>query len=135
MFGLLKTKLNPTDHLDIINYLIVEEAEQQWDYHAEENNFDKKAFRSSSFAKGVVNIFVTKVLKMKVDEKILGTIVDLGYRRCQEYISEYGVHLKRYEKLKDKDLLYKLFVASKYVEIMQEKHSDLRGMNERIMKK
>ena len=89
MFGLLKTKLNPTDHLDIINYLIVEEAEQQWNYHVVENNFDKKAFRSASFAKGVVNMFVTKILKMKANDKILMTIVDLGHRRCQEYITEY----------------------------------------------
>jgi len=32
MFGLFKDKLNPSDHLDIINYLIVEEAELQWNY-------------------------------------------------------------------------------------------------------
>ena len=98
MFGLLKSKLNPTDHLDIINYLIVEEAEQQWNYHAVENNFDKKAFRSSSFAKGVVNMFVTKILKMKADDKILMTIVDLGHRRFQEYITEYAEKKKSKKK-------------------------------------
>ena len=99
VFSLFKKKLNVTDHLDIINNLIVEEAEQQWNYHAVENNFDKKAFRSSSFAKGVVNMFVTKFLKMKVDDKILSTIVDLGHRRCQEYIVEYRDQKKKHEKL------------------------------------
>ena len=133
MFNLFKNKLNITDHLDIINYLIVEESEQQWNYHAEENNFDKKAFRSPSFAKGVVNMFVTKILKMKADEKILSTVVDLGYRRCQEYINEYNQAKKLYEKLKDKDLLYKLFIAAKYLEIKEKQYSDLKGMNERIM--
>ena len=113
--------------------MIIEESEQQWNYHAEENNFDKKAFRSPSFAKGVVNTFITKILKMKADEEILSTIVDLGYRRCQEYISEYNKFKKKYEKLKDQDLLYKLFIAAKYLEIMEQKHSDLKGMNERIM--
>ena len=112
MFGLFKDKLNPTDHLAIINYLIIEEAEQQWNYHAVENNFDKKAFRSASFAKGVVNMFVTKILKMKADDKILMAIVDLGHRRCQEYIVEYKDQKKQYEKLKDKDLLYKLFISA-----------------------
>ena len=133
MFGLFKDKLNPTDHLAIINYLIIEEAEQQWNYHAVENNFDKKAFRSASFAKGVVNMFVTKILKMKADDKILMAIVDLGHRRCQEYIVEYKDQKKQYEKLKDKDLLYKLFISAKYFEIVGKKYPDLKGMNEQIM--
>lgn len=133
MFGLFKNKLNPEDHLDIINYLIVEEAEQQWNYHAVENDFDKQAFRSSSFAKGVVNMFVTKILKMKADDKILMSIVDLGHRRCQEYIVEYKEQKKQYEKLKDKDLLYKIFISAKYFEIIIKKYPDLKGMNERIM--
>ena len=133
MFGLFKNKLNVTDHLAIINYLIIEEAEQQWNYHAVENHFDKKAFRSASFAKGVVNMFVTKILKMKADDKILMAIVDLGHRRCQEYIVEYKEQKKQYEKLKDKDLLYKLFISAKYFEIVGKKYPDLKGMNEQIM--
>ena len=133
MLGLFKTKLNPTDHLAIINYLIIEEAEQQWNYHAVENNFDKKAFRGLPFAKGVVEMFVTKILKIKADDKILMVVVDLGHRRCQEYITEHKDLKKQYEKLKDKDLLYQLFIAAKYLEIMEEKYSDLKGMNEKIM--
>jgi hypothetical protein len=133
VFGLFKNKLNPTDHLDIINYLIIEEAEQQWNYHAVENNFEKKAYRSASFAKGVVNMFVTKILKMKADDKILMAVVDLGHRRCQEYIVEYKEQKKQYEKLKDKDLLYKIFISAKYFEIIIKKYPDLKGMNERIM--
>ena len=133
VFGLFKNKLNVTDHLAIINYLIIEEAEQQWNYHAVENNFDKKAYRSASFAKGVVNMFVTKILKMKADDKILMAVVDLGHRRCQEYIVEYKEQKKQYEKLKDKDLLYKIFISAKYFEIIIKKYPDLKGMNERIM--
>ena len=85
MLGLFKKKLNVADHLDIINCLIIEEAEQQWNYHAVENNFDKEAFRGSSFAFGVVEMFVTKILKIKADDKVLMAIVQLGRDRCQEY--------------------------------------------------
>ena len=133
MLGLFKKKLNVTDHLDIINYLIIEEAEQQWNYHAVENNFDKKAFRGLHFAKKVVEMFVTKILKIKADDEILMAVVDLGHRRCQEYIAEHKDLKKQYDKLKDKDLLYQLFSASKYLEIMEEKYRDLKGMNERII--
>ena len=133
MLGLFKKKLNITDHLDIINCLIIEEAEQQWNYHAVENNFDKEAFRGSSFAFGVVEMFVTKILKIKADDKVLMAIVQLGRDRCQEYITEHKDLKKQYEKLKDKDLLYQLFISAKYLEIMEEKYRDLKGMNEKIM--
>jgi len=133
MFGLLKTKLNPTDHLDIINYLIVEEAEQQWNYHVVENNFDKKAFRSASFAKGVVNMFVTKILKMKANDKILMTIVDLGHRRCQEYITEYTEKKSLIKKITHEKLLFNYFSIEIYFNHISEKHSDLKGMNELLM--
>ena len=133
MLGLFKKKLNVADHLDIINCLIIEEAEQQWNYHAVENNFDKEAFRGSSFAFGVIEMFVTKILKIKADNKVLMAIVQLGRDRCQEYITEHKDLKKQYEKLKDKDLLYQLFIASKYLEIMEEKYRDLKGMNEKIM--
>tara|TARA_B110000211_G_scaffold216757_1_gene260034 strand:- start:411 stop:1070 length:660 start_codon:yes stop_codon:yes gene_type:complete len=133
MLGLFKKKLNVADHLDIINCLIIEEAEQQWNYHAVENNFDKEAFRGSSFAFGVIEMFVTKILKIKADNKVLMAIVQLGRDRCQEYITEHKDLKKQYEKLKDKDLLYQLFIAAKYLEIMEEKYCDLKGMNEKIM--
>tara|TARA_B110000259_G_scaffold87598_1_gene101955 strand:+ start:1605 stop:2264 length:660 start_codon:yes stop_codon:yes gene_type:complete len=133
MLGLFKKKLNVADHLDIINCLIIEEAEQQWNYHAVENNFDKEAFRGSSFAFGVIEMFVTKILKIKADNKVLMAIVQLGRDRCQEYITEHKDLKKQYEKLKDKDLLYQLFISAKYLEIMEEKYRDLKGMNEKIM--
>ncbi len=133
VFGLFKTKLNPTDHLDIINCLIVEEAEQQWNYHAVENNFDKKAFRSPSFAKGVVNMFVTKILKMKVDDKILSTIVDLGFRRCKEYLDEYSEKSKYIKKIPDENLLFNYFSIEIYFDHISKKYGDLKGMNELIM--
>ena len=133
MLGLFKTKLNPTDHLAIINYLIIEEAEQQWNYHAVENNFDKKAFRSASFAKGVVNMFVTKILKMKSDDKILMAVVDLGHRRCQEYIVEYAEKKKFIKKIPDEKLLFNYFSIEFYFDHISKKHSDLKGMNELLM--
>ena len=133
MFGLFKDKLNPTDHLNIINYLIVEEAELQWNYHAIENNFDKQAFRSPSFAKGTSNMFITKILKMKVDENILSNIVDLGFRRCQEYIIEYKQNEKKYIKLTDEKLCLAYYSVEGYFDHISKKHSDLQGMNEMIM--
>ena len=133
MLGFFKTKLNPDDHLDIINCLIVEEAEQQWNYHAVENNFDKKAFRGPSFAKGVVNMFVTKILKMKVDDKILSTIVDLGFRRCKEYLDEYSEKSKFIKKIPDEKLLFNYFSIEIYFDHISKKYGDLKGMNELIM--
>ena len=133
MFGLFKNKLNPEEHLDIINCLIVEEAEQQWNYHADENNFDKQAFRSPSFAKNVVNMFVTKILKMKVDERLLGTIADLGFRRCKEYLDEYSGKRKSIKKISDEKLLFNYFSLEVYFDHISKKYSDLRGMNEMIM--
>jgi len=133
VFGLFKNKLNVTDHLNIINCLIVEEAEQQWNYHAVENNFDKKAFRSASFAKGVVNMFVTKILKMKVDDKILSTIVDLGFRRCKEYLDEYSEKSKYIKKIQDENLLFNYFSIEIYFDHISKKYGDLKGMNELIM--
>lgn len=133
VFGLFKNKLNVTDHLNIINCLIVEEAEQQWNYHAVENNFDKKAFRSASFAKGVVNMFVTKILKMKVDDKILSTIVDLGFRRCKEYLDEYSEKSKFIKKIPDENLLFNYFSIEIYFDHISKKYGDLKGMNELIM--
>ena len=133
VFGLFKNKLNVTDHLNIINCLIVEEAEQQWNYHAVENNFDKKAFRSASFAKGVVNMFVTKILKMKVDDKILSTIVDLGFRRCKEYLDEYSEKSKYIKKIPDENLLFNYFSIEIYFDHISKKYGDLKGMNELIM--
>ena len=133
MLGLFKTKLNTQDHLDIINYLIVEEAEQQWNYHAMENNFNKKAFRSPSFAKGVVNMFVTKILKMKADDKLLGLIADLGFRRCKEYIDEYKDNEKHINKLTEEKLFFIYFSIEVYFDHVHTKHSDLKDMNAAIM--
>ena len=93
MFGIFKEKLNSNDHLNIINYLIIEEAELQWNYHAIENNFEKNAFRGAPFAKNTISMFVTKILKIKVEDNILSGIVDLGYRRCREYIDEFKKNL------------------------------------------
>jgi len=43
IFNLFKSELNFKEHPDILNYLIVEEAEQQWNYHFKEG-LTKKAF-------------------------------------------------------------------------------------------
>jgi hypothetical protein len=37
IFNLFKSELNFKEHPDILNYLIVEEAEQQWNYHLKED--------------------------------------------------------------------------------------------------
>ena len=109
MFGIFKEKLNSNDHLNIINYLIIEEAELQWNYHAIENNFEKNAFRGAPFAKNTISMFVTKILKIKVEDNVLSGIVDLGYRRCSEYIEEFKKKVKsKYEIISvfsNKDLL------------------------------
>ena len=63
VFGLFKEKLNINDHKHVINYIISEEANQQWAYHVLENDFKKEAFRGLPFAKNVLNSFVTMNLK------------------------------------------------------------------------
>jgi len=133
MFGIFKEKLNSKEHLDIINYLIIEEAELQWNYHAIENNFEKNAFRGAPFAKNTISMFVTKILKVKVDDNILSGIVDLGYRRCREYIDEFKKREKSLKKLNDEKLFYIHFCSNKYFDHISKKHSDLNGMNDLIM--
>lgn len=105
LFGLFKEKLSATNHKYIVNYLISEEAGQQWQYHVIENNFNKDFFRGTPFAKGTVNMFVQHFLKMKADDKILSLIVDLGYRKCREWIDNYRDYEKIIQKKKYEDLL------------------------------
>ena len=83
IFNLFKSELNFKEHPDILNYLIVEEAEQQWNYHFKEG-LAKEAFRSPQFSSSVVNLFVKTVLKMRIDEKLLLLIADFGFRRAKE---------------------------------------------------
>ena len=132
MLGLFKTKLNPQDHLDIINCLIVEEAEQQWNYHAIENNFNKKAFEVHHLQKVLWICLFTKILKMKVNDKVLSTIVDLGFRRCKEYLDEYSEKSKFIKKIPDEKLLFNYFSIEIYFDHIS-KNRDLKGMNELIM--
>jgi hypothetical protein len=87
IFNLFKKELNFKEHSDILDYLIIEEAEQQWNYHLKEG-FTKEAFRSSQFSCGVINLFVQKILKMKIDDKLLLLIADFGFRRAKEIIDE-----------------------------------------------
>ena len=54
ILGLFKEKLNVNDHKHVINYIISEEANQQWMYHVLENDFNKEAFRGLPFAKNVL---------------------------------------------------------------------------------
>ena len=135
MFGVFKEKLNSKDHLDIINYLIIEEAELQWNYHAIENNFEKKAFRGAPFAKNTISIFVKEILKIKVDDNVLSGIVDLGYRRCREYIDEFKKKESKLKKLTEEKLLFLHFCSNIYFDYISNKHSDLNVMNDLIMSK
>ena len=90
ILGLFKEKLNVNDHKQVVNYIISEEANQQWIYHVLENNFNKEAFRGLPFAKKVLNSFVTINLNMKASEETLSTIADLGYRKCREWLDTYN---------------------------------------------
>lgn len=105
MFGLFKTKLSEVNHKYTVNYLISEEASQQWQYHVVENNFDPQAFRGLPFAKNTLNLFVKNYLKMKVDDNLLSTIADMGYRKCREWIDNYHSLEKKIKKKKYNDLL------------------------------
>ena len=53
-----------------------------------EINFDPQAFRGLPFAKNTLNLFVKNYLKMKVDDNLLSTIADMGYRKCRELIKQ-----------------------------------------------
>ena len=88
ILGLFKNKLNEEDHKHVINYIVTEEANQQWIYHVLENNFNKESFRGLPFAKNVLNSFVTMNLNMKASDEMLGSIADLGYRKCREWLDK-----------------------------------------------
>jgi hypothetical protein len=117
MFGLFKEKLSAINHKYIVNYLVSEEAGQQWQYHVIENNFNKDFFRGAPFAKGTVNMFIQHYLKMKADDKILSLIVDLGYRKCREWIDNYKDFETIIQKKKYEDLLK---IMSTYVYFMNQ---------------
>ena len=51
ILGLFKNKLNEEDHKHVINYIVTEEANQQWIYHVLENNFNKESFIERLFIK------------------------------------------------------------------------------------
>ena len=94
ILGLFKNKLNEEDHKHVINYIITEEANQQWIYHVLENNFNKESFRGLPFAKNVLNSFVTMNLDMKASDQMLSTIADLGFRKCREEdFDETGIQM------------------------------------------
>ena len=136
ILGLFKNKLNEEDHKHVINYIVTEEANQQWIYHVLENNFNKESFRCLPFAKNVLNSFVTMNLNMKASDQMLNTMADLGFRKCREWLDEYFVLEKKLTKLKFIDLHKSagkyIFYASK----MEERYPDMvfnpnkfKGMN------
>ena len=107
MFGLFKTKLSEYNHKYIVNYLISEEATAQWQYHVHENNFEKSAFRGQPFAKNTVKMFIDNYIQMKVDDNLLTLIVNLGFRKCVEWIDDYKSLEKKLVKLSHTNLLKK----------------------------
>ena len=133
MFGLFKEKINSRDHRDIINYLIIEEAEMQWNYH-KENNFEKEAFRGVNFATQTISMFIDGILKMKVDEKLLLLIADLGFRRGKEIVDEYKELEKTVNKIKVKELEQVFAVTSRYTEFYLKQNEEIRGYNELVMR-
>lgn len=110
VFGLFKKKLNIRDNSNTINYLILEEANQQWIFHAVENNFSKDHFRGAPFSKQVISSFVEFSLEKKVDNQMLDQIVNLGYRKCKEWLNDYNFLKSKVADLEKKELLS--FVAA-----------------------
>ena len=135
MFGLFKTKLSEYNHKYTVNYLISEEATAQWQFHVQENNFDKNSFRGQPFAKNTVKLFVDNYLKMRIDDKLLTTIVDLGYRKCSEWIDDYRKLEKKISKIKYESLIKQiaeyLYMSSN---LENGKFSDLKFDHEKIMR-
>mgnify|MGYP001045138612 CR=1 FL=1 len=132
VFGLFKEKLSSKNHKDIINYLIIEEAEQQWNYH-KKNNFEKDAFRGIPFSKQTISMFIQDILKMNVDEDLLLGIVDLGFRRAKEIVDEYKELEKTVHKLKGKDLEQAFAITSRYTEFYLKQNQEIGGYNQIVM--
>ena len=132
VFNLFREKLNSRDHKDIVNYLIIEEAEQQWNYH-KENNFKKEAFRGIPFAKQTILLFVEGVLKMKINDELLLSIVDLGFRRGKEIVDEYKDLEKKINKLKNDDLVTEFVIHSKFTELYLQNNQEIQTFNQLII--
>ena len=132
IFNLFKSELNFKEHPDILNYLIVEEAEQQWNYHLKEG-LAKEAFRSPQFSSNVVNLFVKKILKMRIDEKLLLLIADFGFRRAKEIIDEYKQLEKILKKITDKGIRDRFLACAELFEKFSNEHSEMKNYNNLIM--
>jgi hypothetical protein len=132
IFNLFKSELNYKEHPDILNYLIVEEAEQQWNYHLKEG-LAKEAFRSPQFSSSVVNLFVKQILKMRIDEKLLLLIADFGFRRAKEIIDEYKQLEKILKKLTDKGIRDRFLACAELFEKFSNEHSEMKNYNNLIM--
>ena len=98
--------MNSTEHLNLINYLIVTESELQWKFHTE-CNFSKDGFRSINWSKNVLKITIGN-MKMRIDDELSSLIVDLGFRRAKELIDEYWALEKSEKKLPDEKLREKI---------------------------
>lgn len=133
ILGLFKEKLNVNDHKHVINYIISEEANQQWTYHVVENDFNKEAFRGLPFAKNVLNSFVTMNLNMKASDEMLGSIADLGYRKCREWLDTYNALNKKVSKMTFKDLVKNSAPILYYADSMPERYPDF-GFNPNAFK-
>ena len=132
IFNLFKSELNFKEHPDILNYLIVEEAEQQWNYHLKEG-LTKEAFRSPQFSSSVVNLFVQQILKMRIDKKLLLLIADFGFRRVKEIIDEYTELEKKLKKLTDKSIRNRFLACSDLFEKFSNENSEMKNYNNLIM--
>ena len=132
VFNLFREKLNSRDHKNIVNYLIIEEAEQQWNYH-KENNFKKEAFRGIPFAKQTILLFVEGVLKMKINDELLLSIVDLGFRMGKDIVDEYKYLEKKINKLKNDDLVTEFVIHSKFTELYLQNNQEIQTYNQLII--
>ena len=131
IFNFFKKNLNTSQHLDVINFMIVDEAEMQWNYH-KECNFSKDGFRSASWSKNVIKTMVNQIFKMDISNEILSYVVDLGFRRGKEIIDEYWQLKEEVNKLVNEKISDKLFLANNSIRLYAKKNLDMEYVNERI---
>lgn len=131
IFNFFKKNLNISQHLDVINFMIVDEAEMQWNYH-KECNFSKEGFRSATWSKNVITTMINQIFKMNISDEILSYVVDLGFRRGKELIDEYWQLEKEAKKLTNEKIRDKLLLAGSSIQLLAKKYPDMQHVNDRI---
>ena len=63
-------------------------------------------------------------LNMKASDEMLGSIADLGYRKCREWLDTYNALNKKVSKMKFNDLVKNSAPILYYAESMPERYPD-----------